>query len=170
MSYRKTQKEIYAVASVASNFSPAVRDTMTAAGMLGSKHAAVTTLWRLLYSLDHYDYKDAIEALTRLLLRKKIDYAVARNVARVYVRHAICPVCPTCQGRKQSLIGDAKGGRGTLDDAPCQTCGGTGERDFRAEAKRELGEDADHALWLQGEISSLDAYAEHDMHWKMRGV
>ena len=169
----KTQEEKYAQATVTGSLTGEPESTLIAAGMVGSRHGVATSTWRLVDGMDAKNYGDVVSKFAKLVLqqaqRQKAQCTNddARKVATMFAGYLVCPICPTCQGRGASLIGDAKGGRGVLADA-CPTCHGTGRRNLRRMAQ-ELGPVLqDLTLWLNGEVLSQSVAAQVAMRRKKR--
>lgn len=168
----KTIEEQYAHAAVTGRLCGGSEDVLIASGMAGQKNRLATQTWRLLDCLDSAEYKGTLEGYKMLLLsqaRRQSATVSLRDVdagARAYLSYVIAPVCPTCQGRGASLLGDSMGGRGVLDDAPCKTCGGSGKRSLRREAAQLGDVMEDLVLWLNGEVLSQCIEAQRSIRRK----
>lgn len=157
-------EELYSNAASCGRTTGASSDTLGAAGMAGVKHGLATKQWRLTNSLDASEYESVITAYSSMVRKQGERQGVpvtsheADSVARLFAGYLLCPVCPTCQGRGASLLGDPRGGRAALGNS-CTQCGGTGRRSLRKEAIGYGRKLSDLVLWLNGEVLSMSIAA-----------
>lgn len=103
-------------------------DYLTALGMAGIRSRRASTLFRLVNSLDAQAYKAALVETTHLVSKMNAKYRwklvgkSSAQLAKTALDFFICPVCPSCRGRRYELIH----GTPNLSPIACKHCKGTG--------------------------------------------
>ena len=135
------------------------RDPVTAAGMVGARHALAVSAWRLKNGHDAAEFKNCLSILRRTVRMSRDRNLKAARVAALalckpVLLHWIADICPACLGRGAGVLD----GSPVLDDAPCAQCGGNGRVSLSrvvAPAERIV---AGYLLALLAESERLAAY------------
>jgi hypothetical protein len=103
------------------------RDPVTAAGMVGARHALAVSAWRLKHGHDAAEFKTCLGILQRAVRvsrdrNLKAARAAALALCKPVLMHWIADICPACLGRGAGVLD----GSPVLEDAPCEQCGGNG--------------------------------------------
>lgn len=171
---RPTLEERYGRAVTSHNLrqdpnSVAPVDLLTAAGLVGRRHALGLSLWRLAVVNDVAEFEAAVRGLAKLAMdvRRRqpriwpgMGLGNAEEVAREVLLCWWRRTCPRCEGRGYMVIP----GTPTLSDVPCPSCGGGGDVDVPRHLARTLGAEAvDPGRWMLGEIGAIERVVESAM-------
>ena len=105
-------------------------DVLTAAGMVGAKHALALSLWRWAHGGDNNARHDVLSGLLVWMRRQatkrnwqRVRAGTMARVVLVVAEHYHSPACTVCSGHGYEPIN----GTPHLSDTPCPVCHGTGE-------------------------------------------
>lgn len=132
-------------------------DYIAALGFAGIHVRVAASLFRLAYTLEAAQFPAALEEVVRVVRRLNarrgwnLRNDRMREVAELSLRWVLCPVCPTCRGRKWLVAP----GTGRLTDEACPACGGTGTQRIDTRYVADIAYEVDRMLHdAEGEIGA----------------